>query len=51
MHESGYPFPKYITRPQPDPSLLAYLAPRWLGIPTIYFAVAISFLFILVVFI
>jgi len=51
MQESGYPFPKYITRPQPDPTLLAYLAPRWLGIPSIYFAVAISFLFLLVVFI
>ncbi len=51
MQELGYPFEKFITRPQPDPSLLAYLAPRWLGIPTIYFAVSIAFLFILVVFI
>ena len=28
-----------------------YLAPRWLGIPVIYFAIAVAFLFVLVVFI
>jgi uncharacterized membrane protein required for colicin V production len=51
LEDSNYPFPKFITRPQPDPVLLAYLAPRWLGIPVIYFAVAVAFLFVLVVFI
>ena len=51
MLDSDYPFPKFISKPQPDPIILAYLAPRWLGIPTIYFAVAVAFLFVLVVFI
>jgi uncharacterized membrane protein required for colicin V production len=51
MKDSGYPFPKYITAPQPEPALMAYLAPRWLGIPSIYFAIAVAFLFVLVVFI
>ena len=49
--ESGYPFPDYITAPAPVPWIVAYLPPVWLGIPTIYFAVAVSFLFVLVVFI
>ena len=51
MKDSGYPFSKYITAPQPEPALMAYLAPRWLGIPSIYFAIAVAFLFVLVVFI
>jgi len=49
--ESGYPFPDYITAPAPIPWIVAYLPPTWLGIPTIYFAVAVAFLFVLVVFI
>ncbi len=51
LEDSGYPFPKYITKPSPDPFLLAYLPPRWLGIPIIYFAMAVAFLFVLIVFI
>ncbi|OGO28672.1 MAG: hypothetical protein A2W33_04180 [Chloroflexi bacterium RBG_16_52_11] len=51
MAESGYPFPSYITAPTNDPWILAYLPPVWLGIPTIYFAVAVAFLFVLIVFI
>jgi len=51
MIESEYPFSRYITPPQPEPSILAYLPPVWLGIPTIYFAMAVAFLFVLVVFI
>jgi uncharacterized membrane protein required for colicin V production len=57
MEDSGYPF-RYIIAPDPNnpisaPALriLPYLAPRWLGIPAIYFAVAIAFIFVLVVFI
>jgi hypothetical protein len=50
MDESGYPFSKHITKPPVVPPLMAYLAPRWLGIPMIYFAVAVSFLFLIVVF-
>jgi uncharacterized membrane protein required for colicin V production len=51
LEDSNYPFPKYITRAVPPPTILAYLAPRWLGIPVIYFAIAVAFLFVLVVFI
>lgn len=58
MAQSGYPFPKFITAPSADNELSAsalrlipYLAPQWLGIPVIYFAVAISFVFLLVIFI
>jgi uncharacterized membrane protein required for colicin V production len=51
LEDSNYPFPKYITRATPPPDIIAYLAPRWLGIPVIYFAIAVAFLFVLVVFI
>jgi uncharacterized membrane protein required for colicin V production len=51
LEDSSYPFPKYILRPDPAPSILAYLAPRWLGIPSIYFAIAVAFMFVLIVFI
>ncbi len=58
MDQSGYPFSKYISAPTADNALsapalrlLPYLAPHWLGIPVIYFAVAITFIFLLVVFI
>ena len=58
MEQSNYPYPKFITAPDPSNPLgvsairlLPYLAPRWLGVPTIYFAVALFSLFVLVVFI
>ena len=58
LDQSNYPFPKLLIKPDPGNPLsasavrmLPYLAPRWLGIPTIYFAVAVCFLFVLVVFI
>ncbi|NMC13064.1 MAG: hypothetical protein GYA34_09285 [Chloroflexi bacterium] len=58
MHQSGYPFEKYISAPSADNALSAsalrlipYLAPQWLGIPVIYFAVAITFIFLIVIFI
>ncbi len=57
MHSAGYPF-DVITAPVPGTpvgdsaiSMLAYLPPELLGVPAIYFAVAISFAFVLVVFI
>ncbi|PWB51643.1 MAG: hypothetical protein C3F13_14530 [Anaerolineales bacterium] len=30
--------------------LLAYMAPAWLGVPLIYFAIALAFIFVIVVF-
>lgn len=51
LADSGYPFPQVITAPTPTPDIMVYLPPELLGIPTIYFAIAISFLFVLIVFI
>ena len=58
MDETNYPFPIYISAPDPanpmsEPALklLPFLAPHWLGIPQIYFAIAVAFLFVIVVFI
>ncbi len=58
MAQAGYPFFKYILPPVPGTpmgdaaiQLLSFMAPRWLGIPTIYFAVGLAFIFVIVVFI
>jgi uncharacterized membrane protein required for colicin V production len=56
LADAGYPFPKVIT-PPPDSiaasadAMLRYMPPRLLGIPGIYFAVVIAFVFVIVVFI
>jgi len=57
LYEAGYPF-TIITAPvEGTPmgniaiSLLRYMPPNILGIPAIYFAVVIAFIFVLVVFI
>jgi uncharacterized membrane protein required for colicin V production len=56
LNDANYPFP-YITAPSAgDPfgeaalKLIPMLPPAWLGAPFIYFAVALSFVFVLVVF-
>lgn len=56
MDQAGYPF-DYITAPQEGTAmgdaairLLGWMAPEWLTIPYIYFAVAIAFVFVIVVF-
>jgi hypothetical protein len=57
LHESGYPFPNIFPPTPGDPigdsalELISWLPPRWLGIPSIYFAVAIAFAFVVIVFI
>ena len=56
MYDAGYPFTKIISAPTGDiataaEALLKYMPPRLLGIPGIYFAVVIAFIFVLVVFI
>lgn len=50
LHQLGYPF-EWVQQPVDPAALefLAYLPPAWLGIPAIYFAVAISFIFVVVV--
>lgn len=57
LNQAGYPFP-YISPPVPGTAegdaairLLGWLPPRWLGPPTIYFAISLAFLFVIVVFI
>jgi hypothetical protein len=56
LNEAGYPFPEIIPPADGTASgeaakaLLPLFAPAWLGTPMIYFAVAISFAFVLVVF-
>jgi uncharacterized membrane protein required for colicin V production len=49
MDAANYPFPKYVTPPPGDLAILGYLPPHWLGIPQIYFAMAVAFIFVLVV--
>lgn len=58
MADANYPFEKYISAPIPGtPSgdsamqLLSYMAPQWLGIPSIYFVIGLAFIFVFVVFI
>jgi uncharacterized membrane protein required for colicin V production len=57
FHQANYPYPNLISPPPDEPTrlaverLAAYLPPRWLGIPGIYFAVAVAFIFVLIVFI
>ncbi len=57
MHSASYPF-DYITQPDATTAmgeaalkLIPLLPPAWLAAPVIYIAVAISFVFVLVVFI
>jgi uncharacterized membrane protein required for colicin V production len=56
MSNAGYPFTKVITAPTGDiakaaEAMLNYMFPKLLGIPGIYFAVVIAFMFVIVVFI
>jgi len=56
IHELGYPFPDTIVAPTGAAAeimtrLAPFLPPHWLGQPGIYFAIAIAFIFVLVVFI
>jgi len=56
MADAGYPFTNVITAPTGDfakaaEAMLHYMPPKLLGIPGIYFAVVIAFIFVIVVFI
>jgi uncharacterized membrane protein required for colicin V production len=56
LADAGYPFSNAISAPTGDiakatETMLHYMAPKLLGIPGIYFAVVIAFIFVLVVFI
>jgi uncharacterized membrane protein required for colicin V production len=56
MNDASYPFPNIIAAPAGDiakaaEAMLHYMPPKLLGIPGIYFAVVIAFMFVIVVFI
>jgi uncharacterized membrane protein required for colicin V production len=49
LHEFDYPF-AFVTPPLEDLSrFFAYMPPAWLTVPTVYFAVAVAFTFVVVV--
>lgn len=57
LHRAGYPF-ELISAPQPGNALgdaainlITYLPPNWLDAPLIYFAIAVAFTFVVIVFI
>jgi uncharacterized membrane protein required for colicin V production len=56
MADAGYPFPGTISAPIGDfakvaEAMLHYMPPKLLGIPGIYFAVVVAFMFVIVVFV
>lgn len=49
LHNFNYPF-DFVSAPATDlTNFLAYMPPAWLGVPTVYFAVAVAFTFVVVV--
>ncbi len=57
LSQANYQALSYIVPPDPNSApgqaamkLLAFMAPAWLGVPMIYFGVALSFIFVVVVF-
>jgi hypothetical protein len=58
LSQANYQAISYIIPPDPNSlpgqaalKLLSWMAPAWLGVPFIYFAIALSFIFVIVVFI
>jgi hypothetical protein len=56
MSDAKYPFPGIISAPTGDiakaaEAMLRYMPPHILGIPGIYFAVVVAFIFVIVVFV
>ena len=56
LDQASYPFTNFISTPTGEianmsKAMLEYMPPRLLGIPGIYFAVVIAFIFVIVVFI
>ena len=53
--QAGYPYPNIISPPPPElaatiSTMMAYMPPHLLGVPAIYFAVIIIFIFVIVVY-
>jgi lysylphosphatidylglycerol synthetase-like protein (DUF2156 family) len=58
LAQANYQAISYIIPPDPNTpqgqaaiKLLSYMPPAWLGVPFIYFAIALAFIFVIVVFI
>jgi hypothetical protein len=58
LSQANYQAISYIIPPDPNSipgqaaiKLLSWMAPAWLGVPFIYFAIGLSFIFVIVVFI
>jgi len=58
MAQAGYPFQDFVVAPTVEMvggaaalDIMKWLPPVWLGIPAIYFAIAIAFAFVVIVFI
>ena len=56
INDANYPFPNIISAPPPEltntiTAMMTYMPPHILGIPGIYFAVILSFIFVIVVYI
>ncbi len=58
LADANYQAISYIIPPDPTTGpgqaaikLLTYMAPAWLGVPCIYFAIALAFIFVIVVFV
>ncbi len=56
MHLANYPYPKVISAPteaivQTVNQMMLYMPPQLLGVPGIYFAIILAFVFVLVVYI
>jgi hypothetical protein len=56
LHEANYPYPEIISQPtggilESVTNMMAWMPPRLLGEPGIYFAVLVCFIFVIVVFI
>ena len=49
IHTTNYPFPFMTPSPPEALAFISYMPPAWLGIPAIYFALAIVVVFVMVV--
>ena len=56
IDQAKYPYPNIISPPPPDlvaaiTTMMAYMPPHLIGVPAIYFAVILCFIFVIVVYI
>jgi hypothetical protein len=54
LHQEGYPFPEWMTPPPPGSlyeTSIKWLAPAWLKPPLVFFAVGLSFVIVIILFV